>query len=144
MPQPEPRPIKFRLAITSPHWDEDPGSTKLSEPITLEQLIDAYQIDFTDGGYITWDQIDWESDTVRYLQFSGLRDENGKDIYEGDVILLRHETGYQQVDERREAVTFDSGSFSACIYAWPGDNVAECQVIGNIVENPELLTHAQA
>lgn len=71
------------------------------------------------------------------LQFTGLKDSEGKEIYEGDIVQYRN---------TRLVVNFDRGAF--LIGEYPDDlpldhatneNVHKPQVIGNIYEHPELL-----
>ena len=78
--------------------------------------------------------------TVPQMQFTGLHDKNGKEIYEGDIVRCFLD-GFDEVSE----VFFDEGAFS--IYAKNNSpdykpclfEVCETEVIGNIFENPELL-----
>lgn len=81
------------------------------------------------------------------LQYTGLKDKNGKEIYEGDIVSMFQGT-------QKSEVLFDSGMFSvkrAYRTSFYHDelelrheilfNVIDtCEVIGNIYENPELLT----
>ncbi len=78
------------------------------------------------------------------MQYTGLKDKNGKEIYEGDVLSLLGE------DLMLPKPTFDNGmitvvSFSDGCFVAPGSmmtlmSVAHSRVvIGNIHENPELL-----
>ena len=78
---------------------------------------------------------------VHVMQFTGLLDNNGAEIYEGDVV-----TGYCCDYEGPFEVFFHEGTFSVkadesyfpCLFECsPEKNV---EVIGNIYENPELLT----
>ncbi len=135
MPKTEQRPLKFRIAISSPHWDEEPGSTKISEPLTLGQIIDHEQIDFTDGGYITWNDIDWGQDTVRYLQHTGLMDEQDRDIYESDIVgdyFGEHKGQPVIVSGSRQEVLWEGCGFNL-------DATKSYLVIGNIFQNGDLL-----
>jgi uncharacterized phage protein (TIGR01671 family) len=86
---------------------------------------------------------------VNLMQFTGLLDKNGKEIYEGDLLRIKslYETG-DPVDSAPNEVYFKEGSFriafhngvlnSAFCTGELGSNW-EVEVIGNIYENPELL-----
>lgn len=70
-------------------------------------------------------------------QFTGLKDKNGKEIYEGDVILVfEWNRKYKVVFERGMFKASGSTTFSL---ATATNGELSCQVIGNIYENPELL-----
>lgn len=65
-------------------------------------------------------------------QYTGLKDKNGKRIFEGDIIRFEH-NGKTYVD----VVAFDAPMFSpsnSCRWSMWKD-----EVIGNIHDNPELL-----
>ena len=91
------------------------------------------------------------------MQYSGLHDRKhtseypkGQGIYVGDIIqfpfLLKQENGETQETIIKDVVAFEreSGMF---IVAGLDDPFAlhndECEIIGNIYENPELMSEAQ-
>ena len=69
------------------------------------------------------------------MQFTGLKDKNGKEIYEGDICRAPHDFGPGGFHERQFTVKFDLASG----YQWNYWDIHDLEVIGNIYENPELL-----
>ena len=110
-----------------------------------KEMIDVDEIHWFNGeldiigDYITFVR---KADEIELMQSTGLKDKNGKEIFEGDIVDYKG----------REAVVKWHGSYASFIYRFVDglkERVSEwdplflaCynfEVIGNIYENPELL-----
>ena len=80
-------------------------------------------------------------------QFTGLKDKNGKDIYEGDI--LQHDSFYEGDYKTEKGIGYIKfEDFTMDLYNFKDkyitdlfqlDKNIDCEVIGNIHDNPELL-----
>ncbi|MFN9318956.1 MAG: YopX family protein [Chitinophagales bacterium] len=84
---------------------------------------------------------DGQIDNYRLLQYTGVKDMNGVEIYEGDIIqssdLRIAEICWGHKTARFKAIKINMNHDSNDIIGillWD-----ECKIIGNIFENPELL-----
>ena len=82
----------------------------------------------------------------RYLlmQFTGLKDKNGKEIYEGDILSFQFDN---PVANYKLAVEWKTGMTECCQNSFDGyetKDLDNAEVIGNIYENPELKGDSNA
>ena len=131
--------LKFRI-----YFRDD--ESFMSEPITLEDLLHEDWIEFeNEEGTLSLPLKDFRfyyykgSKAYELMQYTGLKDKNGKEIYEGDIvqgrikdegidvkgIVVYCECGYYFIKDKDDEVEI-------CI-------ISDLEVIGNIYENPELL-----
>jgi len=96
-------------------------------------------------GFTLWDYMapNWiTSKDAPIMQFTGLKDKNGKEIYEGDILVFRLQLEHGLTDQRYCHVKWEQESCSWILSKFGGrlmqDN-KNYEVIGNIYENKELL-----
>ena len=95
----------------------------------------------------TWDI---KNDHVKLLQFTGLKDVNGNEIYEDDILVTSSKIGgklitdYLKVDWREDYAGFFCGEkpLFTCLSEWDNDikyPQTFPEIVGNVHENLELL-----
>ena len=80
------------------------------------------------------------------MQYIWVKDKNGKEIYEGDLVEYCIEWGYWNNDYTiKRTVEYNEWHYNPFIH-WHEEFTQNtypecCEVIGNIYENPELVTN---
>lgn len=97
------------------------------------KMLEVGQIEFfTDGTYL----VNGELAGGVLLEWTGLHDKNGKEVYEGDICKTNTnriiEILYSEEQLRWDFRVIESGEYEALMYM-------ELEVIGNIYQNPDLL-----
>lgn len=84
-------------------------------------------------------EMEFDKDNV-LMQCTGLKDKNGKLIYEGDIVLILEDDIPYSIEYEADRAMFTISSEIDRVCA-NFDNYSgyELEVIGNIYENPELL-----
>jgi len=72
-----------------------------------------------------------QSDSIPFMQYTGLKDKRGIEIYEGDIVKYN---APQEVGKVVEVLFPDD-------YNWLKECCGGLKIIGNIYENPELLNN---
>lgn len=101
--------------------------------------IDAQKIYFEDGLPVERDIYTYGFENIKLMQSTGLTDKNGKEIFEGDVVKMAKNvysepTYYEVTRHRGRAYRLESKQHGCELWL----RHADCEIAGNIYENPEL------
>lgn len=82
---------------------------------------------------------------LELMQSTGLKDKNGKEIFEGDILAIETDEGILNVnifwDSKHALFMFESKKYNEedLLAELVEDNTYPFEIAGNIYENPELL-----
>ena len=107
-----------------------------------DEMVEIQNVYFVDGLPDSRDLETYRFDEIKLMQSTGLKDKNGKEIFEGDIVDYKG----------KKAVVKWHGSYASFIYRFVDElqeRVSEWhplflayyhfEIIGNIYENKELL-----
>ena len=84
-----------------------------------------------------------EDEDYIVMQCTGMKDKNGKLIYEGDIVRFQYGNGYRIGAVEVDKCDWRISNSNFCQGAWCGGALIclyeTCEIIGNIYENKELL-----
>lgn len=114
-------------------YDKDGIYTEDGKPEMLENIT----------GKTYFDHI-WHDDDFIKRQWIGILDKNGKEIYEGDIIEIKHphKGRYYKGIVVYEKYYYTGKDFNFPHYDNPSnafEDMTYVEVVGNIYENPKLL-----
>ena len=128
--------IKHEKMFYSDYHNENDNRYRFNFDENGRLVFEVYEFSVIDGlVYERWVTLD------NTMQYTGLKDVNGKEIYEGDIVVIVDSIGTHVCE-----VKFSNGCF---VSVEIGDSCEVClredidnfphTVIGNIYENPELF-----
>ena len=137
------RKIKFRA------WDKVQGCYLYDVQGAYDTLSGC--VKYENGENADYDEecFDGFLDNEQYIveQYTGLKDVNGKEIYEGDIIEFFGANKKIKVKKEFGIIVYKADRYGAGFnsiiqnkeHGYGGINIAQDIVVGNVHENPELL-----
>ena len=112
-----------------------------------KKMFDVESINFKDRSLNMWNSVmytlsTFSLDDVILMQYTGLHDKNGKEIYEGDIVVDKEDEVMGEITWNEEEASFyfsilyENGTYEE---EKLNDWASVLEVIGNVYDNPELL-----
>ena len=108
------------------------------------RIYEVRSVDFLNKEATLWDKetaVNFEAgfDEIELMQYTRMKDKNGREIYEGDIIKYDDVNG----EAHTQVIRYDDGNGAFCCDRGALVDHFNCmwetEVIGNIYENPEIL-----
>lgn len=153
------REILFKAkSIVNGEWTEGSLLTLVNEEGVVRAIICPIEWNFGRVAYPThdleigfWKEVDPET----ICQYTGMKDKDGNKVWENDIfdiheenhtITMRRDSSFisesNWVNKYRHKVEFTPGSLMNTQRYLAGGNIS-CKIIGNYIDNPELLERSQ-
>ena len=134
------REIKFKAYAKAYNKIVNVDRLGLNSDGTAQEIIVAER---ELGEYDSDEWADLQAGEFELLQYAGLKDKNGKEIYEGDIVSFKSAHSNYDYKTIGEVVWYCGEA--AFLVECNGeifkhfDEIREIEVLGNVYENPELL-----
>ena len=142
------REIKYKALVVKTQLDNLGSNMQLAGVSEYEEMIKVQTISFDNGkvDYVTDEDMEEysfaDNSLKAVVEYTGLNDIKGKEIYEGDIV---HTTGVT-IDNRGVVKLIDGAWVVEAFDQKDGwflfQEIEENEVIGNIYSNPGLLGEA--
>jgi len=114
-----------------------------------KKMVDVYRLDFTDKNgdptFVMWYWVQKGTQAglskgFELMQYTGLKDKNDKEIYEGDIVANSYGC-LAVIKWLNSTASFRGIPIQAWVKVNERDTIdtSDLEVVGNIYENPELL-----
>ena len=113
-----------------------------------KEMVDVEEIHFFNGKFdFIGDAITWmcKSDDCVLMQSTGLKDKNGKEIFEGDIVRV---DGFKNIVVKFGKIEHQENGGGVAIYqgfnlliegGYPEAVMSDFEIVGNVFENIHLL-----
>ena len=138
------REIKFRIYLDKMYYQDEYieyntnliGIDFLNKTVTFAAYTDGEGVDNLEKYSFDENDILYKKD-LKIMQYTGLKDKNGKEIYEGDIFHIGSKKilyVVEWIDCGLKGKQIRNGSWIGLDF-WKKD----IEILGNIYENPELM-----